>query len=491
MDIKINRNSETPIYLQIEVSIKSRINSTELFPGYKMPSERKLAEELHVHRNTIVKVYSDLVAEGYLVSSRKKPQGYFVNNLEESGSFTRRFFPLGKRVRYTLNRKEKLFFNLYDLSRDSQDYISMGGLVVDKDMLSFEGTKNLASKIFYPLAGESERLKHNICKLLVKENMYVNTNNIQISSETNQLLSQLCELFLSEGDCIIAEEPLMPDNMALFRNKNLHVITIPMEEDGMNLAILEKMIEKHHPKFIYTLPACHNPTGITTSLEKRQQLLRIANQYDVPIIEEASQILFNYSGSKIPTLYAMDKNQSVLYIDSFTLTFPYDIKIAYIVGPYDLIEMLGRYVMITETTISSLSDYVMNEVIESGDYERGVDELVGQLKKRRDTLYNELEKIRDKGIRCKLPDCGLSIWCTLDKDIKEAQLVEVARKKGLIIMPGFVFYPYGYLGCGHLRLAFGNCSEDEIRRGVQILSESIDLCRGANQEHGRRTCTYE
>ncbi len=477
MNIKINRNSETPIYLQIEGSIKNQINSMELFPGYKMPSERKLAEELCVHRNTIVKVYSDLVAEGYLVSSRKTPEGYFVNTLEESGSFAKRFFPLAKRVRYTLNRKEKLFFNLYDLSRQNKDYISMGGLVVDKDILSFEGTENLASKIFYPLADENERLKRNISKLLVKENMYVNPNNIQISSETNQLLNQLCELFLSEGDCIIAEEPLMPDNMALFRNKNLQVITIPVEEDGMNMVILEKMIEKYHPKFIYTLPACHNPTGIIMSLEKRMQLLRIANKHDVPIIEEASQILFNYAGSKIPPLYAIDKNQSVLYIDSFTLTFPYDIKIAYIVGPYDLIEMLGRYVMITETTINSLSDYVMNEIIESGYYEKGVKELVSQLKKRRDLLYNELEKIRDKGITCKLPDAGLSIWCSLDKDIKEMQLVDVARKKGLIIMPGFVFYPFGYQGCGHLRLSFSNCGEEQIKEGVRILSECIDICR--------------
>lgn len=477
MDIKINRNSETPLYLQIEGIIKAQINSMELFPGYKMPSERKLAGELNVHRNTIVKFYSDLVAEGYLISSRKTPEGYFVNSFEGSGEFTRRFFPLGKRLRYTLNRKEKLFFNLYDQSRKSKDCISMGGVVVDKDILSFDGTENFTSKIFHPEADQNERLKGNISKLLAKENIYVSPKNIQISSETNQLLSQLCELFLSEGDCIIAEEPLMPDNMALFRNKNLHVITIPMEADGMNLVILKKMIEKHHPKFIYTLPTYHNPNGITMSLEKRMQLLSIANRYDVPIIEEASERDFNYTDNKIPSLYAMDKNQSVVYINSFTLTFPYDIKIAYIVGPHDLMEMLGRYVMITETTISSLTDYVMNEILESGYYEKCVNKLVCELKKRRDLLYTELEKIRHKGIECRCPDGGLSIWCTLDKDIKEMQLVEAAREKGLIIMPGFVFYPFGDQGCGHLRLAFSNCKEEQIIKGVRILSEAIDVCR--------------
>ena len=489
MDITINRNSETPIYLQIEGSIKTQINSMELFPGCKMPSERKLAEELHVHRNTIVKVYSDLVAEGYLISSRKKPEGYFVNSQEESGSFTRRFFPLGKRVRYMLNRKEKLFFSLYDLSRESkEENISMGGMVVDKDILSFQGTEDLPPKIFYPKIDENERLRKNICRLLAKENMYVNPQNVQISSETNQLLSQLCELFLSEGDVILAEDPLMPDNVALFRNKNIRVVTVPMEEDGMNMVILENMIEKYHPKFIYTMPACHNPTGTVMSLEKRMLLLQIANRHDVPVVEEASQSQFNYTGSRIPSLYAMDKYQSVLYIDSFTLTFPYDIKIAYIVGPYDLIEMLGRYVMITETTINSLSDYVMNEIIESGYYERGVEELNVELKKRRDILFRELSHLRNKGIHCRLPSAGLCIWCTLDKDIKELQLVELARSRGLIIMPGFVFYPMGYQGCGHLRLSFSKCTQEQIIEGVRILGECIDICRNSDSNDSGSIC---
>ncbi len=481
MNIEINRNSETPIYLQIKGAIKDAINSSELFSGYKMPSERKMAKELNVHRNTIVKVYSELVAEGYLFSSKQTPEGYFVTDPEHPRTFTNRFFPLGKRLRYNLNPKEKLFFNLYDLSREKSKYITMGGIIVDKEIISITDFDDISLKKFKSADEENIRLRNNICRLLERENIYVNDKNIQFSTETNHLLSQISELFLSEGDCIIAEEPLMPDNMALFRNENLHVITVPMEPDGMNMTILEKEIVKNHPKFIYTLPNFHNPTGITMSLEKRRQLLAIANKYDVPIIEEASQSIFNYTGNKLPSLYAMDQKQSVLYIDSFTLTFPYEIKVAYVLGPYDFIDMLGRYVMITETTIGALTHFILNEIIEHGYYDRVINELTALLKKRRDTLYAELQKIRSKGIDCALPDGGLTVWCTLDKDIKELQLVSIAQEKGLIIMPGSVFYPFGYQGCGHLRLSFSNCTEKEIVQGVQLLSESIDVCRGLNQ----------
>ena len=93
MNIKINRNSETPIYLQIKTAIISLITSQELISGYKLPSERKLAEELSVHRNTVVKAYSELTCEGYLYASRKTPKGYFVTESQDHQSFTGRFFP--------------------------------------------------------------------------------------------------------------------------------------------------------------------------------------------------------------------------------------------------------------------------------------------------------------------------------------------------------------------------------------------------------------
>lgn len=255
MNIKINRNSKTPIYLQIKNGIRNLITTEELFPGFKMPSERKLAEELDVHRNTVIKAYSELVAEGYITVSRVAPKGYFVVDAEKDKGFTGRFFPLGKRLRYNFTQNERLFFNLYDLSMEDNDYISMGGLTVSVLNEEKEEFCNIMSNVCYNSSNdEALRLKKNICHLLEKENIYVNEKNIQISTETNQLLNQICDLFLSEGDIVVAEEPIVSDNIALFRNKGIELVTIPLEEDGMNMKILENVVSKKRPKFIYTLP---------------------------------------------------------------------------------------------------------------------------------------------------------------------------------------------------------------------------------------------
>ena len=91
MNIRINRNSQTPIYLQIKCAIQNLVLSGELNQGYKMPSERKLAEELGIHRNTVIKAYCELVDEGYLIVSAKRPKGYFVKEITDSGVPFNRF----------------------------------------------------------------------------------------------------------------------------------------------------------------------------------------------------------------------------------------------------------------------------------------------------------------------------------------------------------------------------------------------------------------
>jgi DNA-binding transcriptional MocR family regulator len=102
--------------------------------------------------------------------------------------------------------------------------------------------------------------------------------------------------------------------------------------------------------------------------------------------------------------------------------------------------------------------------------------LAEHYKQRRDFFIGELEKIQDKGIYWQVPSGGLLLWCSLDEKIKEKQLYHLAKDRGLIVMPGFLFYPYGYHGCGHVRLCFGKGSDEEMCRGIEILGQCLDEC---------------
>ena len=192
MNIKLNRNSETPIYLQIKSAIIKLITSQELVSGYKLPSERKLADELGVHRNTVVKAYSELTCEGYLDASRKAPKGYFVTASQDYHSFSGRFFPLEKLIQYDFHEREKIFLEIFAHSED-ETQISMGGLLMGRDAYPVQQIDELASGMFHSCENEIERLKGNICKLLSDENIYISKKNIQIVSEIHLQIQGYCK----------------------------------------------------------------------------------------------------------------------------------------------------------------------------------------------------------------------------------------------------------------------------------------------------------
>ena len=196
MNIRINRSSQTPIYLQIKCAIQNLILSGELSPGYKMPAERKLAGELDIHRNTVIKAYGELVDEGYLIVSSKRPKGYFVKEIADDGVPFKRFFPLEKMIRYHFTDKEKLFLDIFSRS-EREECISMGGIIMDDAAYPREGVEKILQNMSREPRNEAERMKKNICSVLFQENMYVSPKNIQLVAETNQALSHICLLYTS------------------------------------------------------------------------------------------------------------------------------------------------------------------------------------------------------------------------------------------------------------------------------------------------------
>jgi len=139
--------------------------------------------------------------------------------------------------------------------------------------------------------------------------------------------------------------------------------------------------------------------------------------------------------------------------------------------------MLGYAISVDETIISGIGQYFLNEYIESGEYDRHVKAVRREYSDRLDLLCSELDKIADKGITYKKPSGGLLLWCTLADGISERELCKLAEEKGVLLIPGWVFYERSNRRKGHLRLCFSNVTSDEIIRGIVMLGEALDECR--------------
>lgn len=483
MRLHLDRDSCVPVYQQIARRIEEMILSQRLAAGFKLPAERRLAEELGVHRNTVIKAYDTLIKSGLVVVSRVRPKGYFVKELQDTQEFSKRFFPLEKAFRYEFRSAERQFNDIYWKS-EATSGISFGGMIMDRKLDPVANMEHVTQRLFdcsardymTQFGRESQRLRENICRSLTQQNIYVTPKNVQLLAESNQIISYLITLYLREGDCVIAEEPVVPDNYSIFYNRGINIVTIPMEKDGMRMDVLEACIRKYKPKFIYTQPNFHNPTGITMSLKKRQTLLRLADDYNVPIIEEDYQHDFSYTGQQLPSLYALDANKLVIYVYSYTLLFPYMMKQGYVIGPPDFIDMLGYVLSVDETFVGGIGQYFLNEYIDSGAFDRHIKTVQHAYASRLELLCGELDRIADKGITYQKPQGGVLLWCRLADDINEQALYRLAEEKGVIIVPGRLFYRSSPKKERHIRLCFSNVTEDEIRQGVRLLGEALDQC---------------
>lgn len=472
MKISINRNNDTPIYIQIKNSIKEKIISGRLPTGLKLPPERAVAEELDVSRNTVVRAYQELIAEGFVVVSNK-PKGYFVREVIKP-VYETVLHPLANMRRYNYTEKEALFEDLFRRSTASE-YVSLAGINVN--MPDLDDFSINCRELYDCDENEANRLKRNICKLLAAKDIFLSEKNIQLVSETTQALGYIMSLYLRDGDTVIVEEPVVAGTVNVLRNKGANVVCVKMNEDGMDLEDLQRLIDTYCPRFIYTMPNLHNPTGITMTLKKRLKLLEICKNKNVPIIEENSLGDFRYEGSELPSLYALDKNRIVLYVDTFNLTFLPGINTAFVAGPAETVEMIGRLIVTEQNTIYKISHALLNRFIESGRMGKRKERLKEHYKSQLNMMYDKLSELKEYGLSFEKPEGGLYIWCKLPEDINEKKLFITAGEKGLLYMPGSVFFPYGYSGSGYIRLCFSNVSEIDIDRSIEILKESMKISR--------------
>lgn len=494
MNITLNRNNTTPLYLQLKNSIRSMILSEELPENFKLPSERNLAAKLSVHRNTVVKAYEALIAEGLIYSSRKKPCGYFVgHNFSKSEIISdpqkvMTFSSLDKNLNYHFINMQNRFEELYHSSYDTEQ-ISFAGVLTDRTALPVEYLKHMLQEIidgddlepfwFCDPQG-TKRLRMAISEMLFGRNIYTSPRNIQIVSETYEAISNIAFMYLNPGDYVIIEAPACPAIANIFLHVGAKLLSVPIEPDGIRMDILEHFVQQYNPKLIYTMPNYQNPSTCTMTLEMRKRLLVCALSYNIPILEDDSQYDFYYGDNRLPSLYSMDQSDSVIYLDTAGLSFYPGSRLGFIVAPDNVINTYRHIVNKDQMFLNSMSQYLWADFFQKGYYKKHVRFLTDFYIKKRELMCQCLSKIQ--GLSFLKPEGGMVIWARMPENTNDLQIVSLCKKMGLLLMPGSLFFPEGNKGDNYLRISFSSASDEQILRGTEILQKALSVCQSGNQD---------
>lgn len=489
MNITVDKNLRTPCYWQIVTQIKDMILSGTIVDGAILPSERRMANILGVHRNTVIKAYSELKDQDFIES--KIGVGYRVTYEKEVGTDIE--LKEDNKVRYK-NRinwsqiikdeyldMEESFDNIFQRLGGEKNIamaVGMPPLIYDDEEIARDLTDILAEdnkKIYYvsPYQGDVA-LRRELLAYLRTKGINGTPKEIQILSETNQAFDFILTALLKPGDCVFIEEPVSPDVYRLISLAGCKAVKLPLDSKGIKCGNIEPLIKKHNPKFIYVNSSFHDPTGTAMTLDRRKKLLNIAEEYRVPIIEDDSASELSFDGKPVPTIKSMDKNNTVVYIYSFALTFIPGLSIAFVLGPKELIKSLSYLVSVRLMSLDWTSQKLLVKVLKDGRYKKKCKELTKHNKMNMEIVSSYLDRLRPMGITYRKPTGGVYIWCKLPIGVDSKSFVDKAHKGGLSLINGDIFFPDKNGGRDYIRINYSYETKERIREGMKIFSKLME-----------------
>lgn len=486
MKILIDKRKKVPVYLQIAEQIKEHIFDGAISDGYALPSERVLAADLGVHRNTVTKAYHELKAEGLLVASQGK--GYRVARYADESSASRRKAVPPKPVNWEGIMKDEYagfeseFDQLYSKSFDS-GLISFGGGVAAREPYPPEEVAGTFEKLFReggdkayfyaPYQGDLE-LRRQIAAFLGTKGIKTDASHIQIFSENNQALDFILNLMLQPGDKVLMEETTSPDVFRTFEMAGVELISAPMDDNGMICENLDTIIEREKPAFIYTGSSFNNPTGTMLTVERKRKLLDLSYKYRIPIIEEDEASELYYDIKPVPSLRSMDTGSNVIYMYSFSLTMMPGAGISFVVAEKNIIERFSDMFSLRVASPDWAAQMVTLEYMKTGTFFKRLDDFRSVYRRKRDLMCSLIDAFKDEyGLEYDIPRGGVYLWIKLPAGCSARSLLRETQRRGMTFMPGHLFYTKKSRGNDHIRLNYSYPTEQQIREGVKILEESL------------------
>ena len=302
-----------------------------------------------------------------------------------------------------------------------------------------------------------------------------------ITSGGTQGLELCCRAICNRGDVVIAEDPSFIGALNSFRAVGARTVGVPMEEDGISPDALEAALLAHpNTKLIYLIPTFQNPSGITTSWEKRQRIYEIARRHDALILEDNPYGELRFAGEEIPTIKSIDEDGRVVYCSSFSKILSAGMRVGYVTAPDAIVQKMVVGKQCEDVHTNLFFQMLTYRYMTERDLDAHIREIQDIYRRKCSLMLAEMDRAFPKALRYTRPEGGLFIWCTLPAEIPMMDFVRRAVERKVAVVPGTAFNCDTEAPSPSFRLNYSTPSDDDIRRGIAILGElAADMLREA------------
>jgi GntR family transcriptional regulator/MocR family aminotransferase len=301
--------------------------------------------------------------------------------------------------------------------------------------------------------------------------------NILITAGSQQAIALVAQVILKPEDVILVESPTYSNAIELFRALGFRIVGIPMDGQGMQVEKLEKLLQQHHPKLIYTIPNFHNPTGTCLNSARRRQLIVLSDRYNVPILEDDFVGDIRYEGRAQPALKALDPGGQVIHISTFSKMLMPGLRVGFLVAEGPVYNSLLDFKRLSDVATATLIQRALEAYVTVGRYQAYLRRACQIYRKRRDAMLAAIARYLPAGVSVEPPQGGLFLWLRLPENLSSDELLPLACEEGVAFAPGDNFFPESCGGQDWMRLNFAAQSEEEIEQGIRRLGKAIKRLR--------------
>lgn len=313
-------------------------------------------------------------------------------------------------------------------------------------------------------------LREYIAERYSKNGLKVNADEILITNGSQQGIDLVSKVFLNKGDKVLVENPTYLAAIQSFGLFEPEFKAVPLLDDGADIEALKKIFNENKIKMFYSVTNFQNPTGITYSKEKRQQVAEILKNENTIFVEDNPYGEIRFLGEDIPPVKSY-LNNSVLF-GSFSKIVSPGIRLGWIVANEEIMEKI----LIAKQASDLHSNYFTQRVVYQYLIDNDVDKHIEKIKKmyrdQRNLMVSMIEKHFLEGVKYTKPEGGMFLWVTLPEGLSSMDLFDIAIKENVAFVPGKAFFTDGS-GDNTLRLNFSNSNEEKIEEGIKRLGNAI------------------
>jgi DNA-binding transcriptional MocR family regulator len=316
-----------------------------------------------------------------------------------------------------------------------------------------------------------------LCKWVAERHGHLDPAQVMITNGSLEGGALLFQHLLGPGDRVVVEQPTYDRTLLLLQQLGVELVSVPLEADGLDLGAFEAALAEGPIKFAHVIPNAHNPAGCTLSQQKRRRLVELAAEHGFWIFEDDPYRELPFEGEPLTTMLELDQAGRVVHASSFSKTVSPGVRVGYLAGPAEEIKKLAKRANEVYISPNMLAEAIVLDLCRSGELDRNIEFVKGELKARCDALVSALEE-KIPEARFVVPDGGYFLWLDLAEGTDSTALLVEAANDGVTFVAGPDFMIAG--GTNSLRLSFAPVPADQAGEGVSRIAAALERLRAGS-----------